>query len=227
MVANQIPPTVQPCIKCGTCSRYASGKCKACSKAYNSEWQKKNPEKIKAYSSAYYAADPEKFRVRSNAHHHANPEKAKAAKAAARIANPEKERLRGAEYRKNNPDKARAKVRKYYAANSEKLRAAASEWQRANPEAVRIISQNRRARKIAAGGKLTNGLSKKLFKLQKGLCPCCKKPLENDFHLDHIMPLFLGGSNTDDNIQLLRSTCNHQKNAAHPVDFMQSRGFLL
>lgn len=211
-MADPILSPVLACVKCGTCSRYANGRCKACSRAHVSKWQKKNPEKNRASSASYCAK---------------NPEKAKAAKAAARIANPEKERLREAEYRKNNPDKARAKVRKYYAANSEKLRAAASEWQRENPEAVRIISQNRRARKIAAGGKLTNGLSKKLFKLQKGLCPCCKKPLENDFHLDHIMPLFLGGSNTDDNIQLLRSTCNHQKNAAHPVDFMQSRGFLL
>ena len=54
-----------------------------------------------------------------------------------------------------------------------------------------------------------------------------KKPLGNDYHLDHINPLALGGSKTDEKIQLLRATCNLQKNAKHPVDFMQSRGFLL
>ena len=63
--------------------------------------------------------------------------------------------------------------------------------------------------------------------LQKGLCPCCRKPLGNDYHMDHIIPLALGGSNGDNNIQLLRSECNLEKQAKHPVDFMQSRGFLL
>ena len=46
-------------------------------------------------------------------------------------------------------------------------------------------------------------------------------------HLDHIMPLALGGSNTDDNIQLLRARCNLQKRAKHPVDFMRERGYLI
>lgn len=56
---------------------------------------------------------------------------------------------------------------------------------------------------------------------------CCGLPLGDNYHIDHIMPLALGGSNTDDNIQLLRQRCNNQKCAKHPVDFMQSRGFLL
>lgn len=42
-----------------------------------------------------------------------------------------------------------------------------------------------------------------------------------------IVPLALGGTNTDGNMQLLRSTCNQKKHAKHPVDFMQQRGFLL
>ena len=37
----------------------------------------------------------------------------------------------------------------------------------------------------------------------------------------------LGGLNADSNMQLLRAECNLQKSAKHPVDFMQSRGFLL
>jgi len=53
------------------------------------------------------------------------------------------------------------------------------------------------------------------------------QPLGDDFHMDHIMPIALGGSNTDDNMQLLRKECNLQKQAKHPIDFMQSRGLLL
>jgi 5-methylcytosine-specific restriction endonuclease McrA len=51
--------------------------------------------------------------------------------------------------------------------------------------------------------------------------------LGDNYHLDHIVPLAIGGTNTDDNIQLLRQKCNQQKSAKHPIDFMQSRGFLL
>lgn len=74
---------------------------------------------------------------------------------------------------------------------------------------------------------MSSGLAIRLYKLQRGKCACCGLPLGDDYHLDHIMPLALGGTNTDDNIQLLRAKCNMQKSAKHPVDFMQQRGFLL
>lgn len=142
----------------------------------------------------------------------ANPEEEKARKAAWRAANRERERIRSATYR---------------AANVEKCRIAAAKYQSENLDAYRIIAQNKRARKRASGGKLSVGLSGKLFKLQKGKCACCKKPLGNKYHLDHIMPLILGGANEDWNIQLLTAACNQQKHVKHPVDFMQSRGFLI
>jgi len=118
-------------------------------------------------------------------------------------------------------------VAKYYAANRERVKAKNDAWHAANPEKRRIQQQNRESRKRANGGKLSPDLASKLFILQKGKCPCCNKPLGDDFHLDHIIQIKLGGSNTDDNIQLLRQRCNQQKQAKHPVEFMQSRGFLL
>lgn len=65
-----------------------------------------------------------------------------------------------------------------------------------------------------------------LFKMQKGLCVVCKCKL-NKYHVDHIMPIALGGSNYPHNIQLLCAKCNHQKHAKHPIDFMQEKGYLL
>lgn len=47
------------------------------------------------------------------------------------------------------------------------------------------------------------------------------------YHVDHIQPLALGGSNDKTNLQLLCPTCNTKKSAKHPIDFMQSRGLLL
>lgn len=70
-------------------------------------------------------------------------------------------------------------------------------------------------------------MAKKLYELQRGKCACCCKPLGNNYHLDHRVPLARGGRNEDCNMQLLRAKCNMQKSAKDPIEFMQERGFLL
>lgn len=149
---------------------------------------------------------------------------------------------RRAQVRKDNPGPARARDATYYAANAQKVaqysavyyqknkenrRRYSSEWSKRNPGARNVVTQNRRAKVCSSNGALSKGLSDRLFKRQRGLCPCCANQLGDDYHLDHKMPLALGGSNTDDNMQLLRAQCNRQKAARHPIEFMQSRGFLL
>jgi len=177
------------------------------------------PAEKKARDVAYREANIENEKARNAAYRVANLEKVKARQAAYRAANPEKIKALGAAWRADNPDYHQAWV----TSNPEKYKA----WRAENKERLRIYCHTRRARKRDAGGKLSPGIAAKLFKLQRGKCACCGLPLGDDRHLDHIMPLSLGGTNTDDNIQLLRSTCNQQKHAKHPVDFMQSRGFLL
>lgn len=116
--------------------------------------------------------------------------------------------------------------------DKEKADARMHAWRKLNPKRLnensRRQAHNRRARIREVGGRLSIGIAARLFELQRGKCACgCKQPLGDDYHLDHRMPLALGGANEDWNIQLLRSTCNQQKHAKHPVDFMQSRGYLL
>lgn len=171
--------------------------CRACVRVVNAKYRADHPEEIKAYSAEYSAGHKEQI---------------KTADAARYAANPEKSRAYSAKYRAENPDKVKAAI---------------VGWRADNPEAILIHNHNRRASKCANGGSLSKGLAERLFKLQRGKCACCKRPLGDDFHLDHIMPVALGGTNTDDNMQLLRKTCNLQKHAKHPVDFMQSRGLLL
>ena len=145
-----------------------------------------------------------------------------------RTKHPEKTKEYNAAYYAANADREKAAKAAYYVVNLEKVRTTNTAWRRANREAMRIYNHNYCARKRANGGVLSTGLVEKLFKLQRGKCACgCGLPLGEDFHRDHIMPVALGGTNTDDNIQLLRQRCNNQKHAKHPVDFMQSRGFLL
>lgn len=111
--------------------------------------------------------------------------------------------------------------------NQEKVRVNQMAWSAAHPEAGKLASHKRRALMRNAGGRTSEGLSAKLFALQKGRCACCKKPLGKKFHMDHITPLARGGLNSDENIQLLTPTCNHQKHAKDPIVFMQSKGFLI
>lgn len=111
---------------------------------------------------------------------------------------------------RQHPERARANRKAYVAENRQKRR---------------VYEHNRRARKLA-GGDLPKDINERLFTLQRGLCPCCRLPLGEDFHLDHIKALSKGGTNTVDNVQLLRAPCNLAKNAKDPIDFMQSRGFL-
>lgn len=137
----------------------------------------------------------------------------------------EKRRDRNAASYPFEKEKKNTASREWYKNNKDRHLALARAWRQANPDAYRIHRQNRKANKSKS--KLSRGLGAKLFNLQRGKCACCGLPLGDNYHLDHIMPLALGGTNTDDNIQLLRQRCNNQKHTKHPIDFMQSRGFLL
>lgn len=217
--------------------------CKACDKATKAAWYSANREQAKANNVDWDAENRGRNAAYTAKWRAANPEKAAALATKWRSENPEKARAAAAKWYAANRDKSMAVKVKWYAANHERALATAAKWRAANPgkgreraaksaalnpAGRRIVQQNRRARKCANGGKLTKGLSDKLFKLQRGKCSCgCKQPLGDDYHLDHIMPLALGGANTDDNMQLLRAKCNLQKHAKHPIDFMQQRGFLL
>lgn len=131
-----------------------------------------------------------------------------------------------AKYRAEHAEAVRAAEAKRYAANPFVKRLRSAKYRSDHPEAVCIHSHNYRARKV--GGKLSKDIAARLFTLQRGKCACgCEQPLGKNFHRDHRMPLALGGANEDWNIQLLRQSCNQQKSAKHPVNFMQERGFLI
>jgi 5-methylcytosine-specific restriction endonuclease McrA len=185
------------CKNCGSSEYYSCGVCKPCAQARNAAWYADNIEKRRASIAAWRSSNLEMDKAQKAAWYSANHEKVKANSVAWRAVNHE---------RKKTTDAA---------------------WSAANLDVRRERQQNRRARKRANGGKLSAGLTEKLFRLQRGKCACCGKPLGDDYHLDHRMPLALGGANDDSNMQLLTAKCNLQKQAKHPIDFMQSRGFLL
>ncbi len=225
---SDVNSTIKFCKKCqAETERYTNGKCKSCARVRAAKWANDNPEKKRLKNASYHYANYEKIKATKSVYYASNIEKILAYAAAQRIANPEKMKAKNSAYYAANSSRAKSIAAAYYAKNSAKVNARNSVWRAMNPDARRIMGQNRRSRKRMNGGILSRGLAKKLFTLQKGKCPCCGQSLGDNYHLDHIIPLALGGSNADDNIQLLRSICNLQKHAKHPIDFMQGNGYLL
>ncbi len=206
-------PFPAACKKCGSIEKTSRGdECKTCANVRSAIWRSKNKDKAKRAVSDWVKK---------------NPEKKKQSDAIWASQNKDKRRASYEKWMKLHPNAQSKNNAEWYLNNKDRRKQTNLNWCLKNPGAQRRNAQTRRARKAKSNGVLSKQLSEKLFKLQNGKCPCCGKSLGSDFHMDHVIPLVLGGLNTDSNIQLLTSTCNLQKNAKHPVDFMQQRGFLL
>lgn len=165
---------------------------------------------------------------RSRRYRERNHEKVLSAKKAYYEKNKDAEALRGKEWRERNPDRDRVNRKRWKIAHPGAQRSSEDAWRKANPKKRAEYRRTRRAKIKGGDGKLSPGLADRLLTIQRRKCACgCNQSLDSGYHLDHIVPLALGGSNTDDNIQLLTPRCNRVKGAKHPVDFMQERGFLL
>jgi len=104
-------------------------------------------------------------------------------------------------------------------------------WRIANPDEhkaqVSAKKQAYRTRKSGGGGKHTRAQVRNLLVSQKYLCVVCRVNIKETYHADHIVPVSKGGSSNIDNIQLLCPECNVKKSNKDPMEFMQSKGFLV
>lgn len=87
------------------------------------------------------------------------------------------------------------------------------------PEYQRNTVEIRRARKAQTGGSFTQDDIEKLFEMQEGLCAYCEKSL-NRYHIDHVLPLSLGGSSNPSNLALACVSCNLSKATKLPLNFL-------
>ena len=241
-IIQQAEKPIKPCKKCGSLEKTKDGKCRPCSIAYNRMYYAKNADILNAQNRENRIINGDKIRADDRIKHALNPEKKHKSNKKWRmnneehlrdknkkwyIENPERAKYNNEEWIKNNPEKKRESDKLWRDSNPERVHENHKSWNERNPHKKRTYEQNRRARKNVSGGKLSTNIVEKLMKLQNGKCPCCKQQLGNDYHLDHIIPLALGGTNTDNNVQLMIAACNMKKHAKDPIDFMQELGFLL
>lgn len=196
-----------PCPKGHISKRTVSTQsCYECTLASKKEWDKKNKEHIQEYNLE------NRQRILNKKTEHRIKNKEKFAEATAR-------------YRKNNRDKYLKAKAVYREKHSEKI----SQWWKNNRDLGRVYHcrRTKRVKDNTKGCHFTKNDINILYKIQKGKCIYCKSSLELGYHLDHIMPLYLGGDNSKDNLQLTCPTCNLKKGHKHPIDFAQQNGRLL
>jgi len=205
------------CFTCGC--EYSTSVCKPCKKAYLADYYKKNKARLVANMKVYRAENSAELNARALEYHYANRQE--------RIS-----KMR--EYSVQNRDHLKDKAAEYYKVNSEKIKLRVAKYKRDNPDKVAEFRKNetpnpeckrrnkhiRRAREFGNNDIPSKNIEQLLYTLQKGLCACCGKSLDAGYHVDHIIPLALGGRNIDGNLQLLTPKCNLRKGAKHPLDVM-------
>jgi 5-methylcytosine-specific restriction endonuclease McrA len=215
-------PTTKTCTKCaetkpvsefGKAKHHKDGlksHCKACCNAWHFEYHKRNSERLKPIRRDWYLRNKVEHNKRSLAGYYANREEWW---------------RRAKEWVRRNRHKMRAYVKRYYYKNPQKEADRRRKYRKLNPWLQKATNANRRAR-LRGAGRYTAQDVQSLLVLQKRQCVVCRIRLTK-FHVDHIIPLALGGRNERDNLQLLCPTCNHKKHAKDPIAFMQEMGYLL
>lgn len=135
-----------------------------------------------------------------------------------------------AKWYKENKSKKLLNSKEWYERNRQRKLETQKFWTKNNYEKYIKLCRVRKLRRIArqknAEGTFIKKDIEKLFVLQQGKCACCCEKLTN-YHIDHIMPLSLGGSNWPTNLQILCPHCNMSKHSKDPIVWANKIGKLL
>jgi 5-methylcytosine-specific restriction endonuclease McrA len=186
--------------------------CRVCNSARVQAWCDANAERLKAVKRAYVVRNAERTKARFARWYSANAAKMKVKNAAYYAAHTAYWRARGRAWAKAHPDKIKARGAKR---------------RREHPEKIIEYAARRRALIRRASGSFTANDVLEIRQMQGDKCAACSRALKRKGQVDHIVSLINGGSNGRRNLQLLCATCNKTKNRRDPIEFMQSRGFLL
>ena len=98
----------------------------------------------------------------------------------------------------------------------ERQRELVRRWEQSNPEETRRRKRDRQLTRLARQRAVFDEVVEAwiVYERDRGICGICKEPVhENAFHIDHIIPLALGGRHSYANVQLAHPLCNVAKGA--------------
>jgi hypothetical protein len=141
--------------------------------------------------------------------------------------NPDRVRAYQTQYRATHQRRLALAAHRRYLAQDEKRRAKAQVNYQENKSRAANWCRQRKAREKGACGSHTAQDVATLLKLQGQRCANCLRSLDGGYHVDHIVPLVVGGANDRYNLQLLCPSCNCSKRACEPIEWAQRNGRLL
>jgi len=190
--------TGRPCKRGHVSESYTSvSQCVACSRAQTYEWAAQKPARWDEARIQWRSANPDRITKQSS------------------------------NWVKAHLEQRRATLKLWRLKSKAAIAAARKAARQAKPNVYRAHSENRRARKLAAGGSYTAQQIDNLYLLQRHKCVGCGISIKRGFEIDHIVALSKGGSSDISNIQLLCMPCNRSKHTKSPEQWAKEQGRLL
>lgn len=121
-----------------------------------------------------------------------------------------KNKLRNREYRKINRKKHSDYNKRYYKKNTEKIKQKLKQYIKNNPSKIRIWSNTRRSRLKKCSIPLSEN-QKKIIECLYVQADRLQKIIGIRFHVDHIVPIKLGGLHIPSNLQVMPAKLNQRK----------------
>ena len=175
----------------------------------------RNRDKLLAQKRAYRIANIDKFKEKDRVYNILNKNKIKERARKKYLEKSELIKNSSKRYYQDNKERQLEVAKEYYLKNKESIlrrnknRIKDSEYK----IRTRVYFHKRRSQKMATqDGTVTTTSLKELLKTQDNKCNMCKTELCNtNMHLDHIIPLCLGGTHRLLNVQWLCARCNLTK----------------
>lgn len=209
--------------QCHFCRRESKRQSHVRNREHNNQrtrrWADEHREEVREQGRAYASEHREEARNRTKIWYAANRDRKRATNKAWYWRDPEKRRAKNREYYQNNSDAVRLKVKTYRANHKDDHNRWNRDWEKRNPEYARAHAARRRALKRNAPGKYTQQDIELQYRSQHGLCWWCGKPVGDEYHIDHVIPLKRGGTNDPRNIVISCPVCNLSKGVKLPNEW--------
>lgn len=115
------------------------------------------------------------------------------------------------EYAQANSIRIKQNHKRWRDTNKDRVLEYWRDYHQRNPEYARSSTRNRRARLRNAEGSHNANEILQMYKDQEALCAYCAVFLDNEFDVDHMVPLSRGGTNDWRNLALTCVNCNRRK----------------
>jgi hypothetical protein len=211
------PATREYFLPCKDCKQNLKAMCKACRRAYQREYRKKNNTEIKAYMHQYYLDHKEAHRKRMRQYVQDNYEKL---------------RQQWQLYREQNRSQVLASQHRHYIRNKSRVNEKARQYRQLNRHVDKAGKLRYRARKRALPDTFTSTQWLLCLDYWHYCCAICGCQLRDLFgevkpHADHWIPLSYKGTDNPgtvpENMICMCTSCNTSKNDSLPKQWLSQR----